>query len=70
MQDCGITSRYAGMFSNVGSGLKLSSIAHEVFKNVPAISEVVHDVFELVCVQQTDGMPQFVDARQIHDRIA
>ena len=58
------------MFGNICSRLKLIPIAHEIVENVPTVSEVVHDVVESVRVGKTDGMPQFMDAGEIHDGVS
>ncbi len=52
------------------TSLSCARSASEILADVATELEAVHDVGELVRVYQTEGMPRFVYARQIRDRVA
>src|SRR2546428_13548038 len=41
----------------------------ERVENATAVSEVIHDVLELACVRETNGVAKLVNACQVDDRV-
>ena len=62
--------RQAGDAGNIGARLQLPAVAHEVFDEVAAVLEGIHDVGELVGVPQPERVAQLVDAGQVDDGVA
>ena len=62
--------RHSGVFVDVITRLQLVPVAAEIFRDVTAVLEAVHDVVEGGGVRKSERVAGFMQAGQIHDRIA
>ena len=65
-----VRSGQPGILRYVAARLKFASVPHEIVDDVPAIAEVIHDVFKSAGVLQADGMSHFMDACEVNNRVS
>ena len=60
----------AELRGDLSARAELAAIASEEADEIAAVAEEIHDVVEVGRVTEANGVPQFMQARQVHDRIA
>src|ERR1700692_3796629 len=65
-----IRYRHSGILVDVIARLQPAPVAAEIFRDVSAVLEAVHDVFEGGGMRKAERVTGFMKARQIHDRVA